>query len=45
MGLSESDLVELPLAFRTASVTDIPAVVALVESAYRGDASRKGWTT
>ena len=45
MGLSESDLVESPLAFRTASVTDIPAVVALVESAYRGDASRKGWTT
>ena len=24
---------------------DIPAIVALVESAYRGDSSRQGWTT
>jgi ribosomal protein S18 acetylase RimI-like enzyme len=33
------------LSFRTASVDDIPALIALVESAYRGDASRAGWTT
>jgi ribosomal protein S18 acetylase RimI-like enzyme len=33
------------LSFRDATHADIPAVVALVESAYRGDASRAGWTT
>ena len=33
------------LAFRSATHADIDAVVALVESAYRGDASRAGWTT
>ncbi len=33
------------LAFRDATVDDIPALVALVTSAYRGDASRAGWTT
>jgi ribosomal protein S18 acetylase RimI-like enzyme len=33
------------LLFTTASDDDVPAVVALVESAYRGDASRLGWTT
>jgi GNAT superfamily N-acetyltransferase len=33
------------LHFRTASLADIPAVVALVESAYRGDSSKVGWTT
>lgn len=32
-------------SYRTAAAGDIPAVVALVESAYRGDASRAGWTT
>ena len=31
--------------FRTATVDDIPALVALVTSAYRGDSSRAGWTT
>ncbi|RAP57486.1 GNAT family N-acetyltransferase [Oleiagrimonas sp. MCCC 1A03011] len=36
---------ELSLSFRAAQRTDIPAIVALVESAYRGDASRVGWTT
>jgi ribosomal protein S18 acetylase RimI-like enzyme len=30
---------------RHAVVGDVPAVVALVESAYRGDVSRSGWTT
>ena len=34
-----------PLSFRDAAIADIPAVVALVTSAYRGDASRAGWTT
>jgi GNAT superfamily N-acetyltransferase len=33
------------LAFRFATAADVPALVALVESAYRGDASRAGWTT
>lgn len=34
-----------PLEFRAATPRDVDAVVALVESAYRGDASREGWTT
>ena len=33
------------LQFRPAGAADIPAIVSLVESAYRGDASRAGWTT
>jgi len=33
------------LAFRWATAADVPAIVALVESAYRGEASRAGWTT
>ena len=33
------------LHFRAATEADVPAIVALVESAYRGDASRAGWTT
>jgi ribosomal protein S18 acetylase RimI-like enzyme len=33
------------LTFRDATGSDVPALVALVESAYRGDASRAGWTT
>ncbi|UQA96677.1 GNAT family N-acetyltransferase [Streptomyces halobius] len=33
------------LTFRTATVADIPGLVELVESAYRGDSSRAGWTT
>src|SRR5690606_7473291 len=31
--------------FRPATEADIPALVDLVTSAYRGDASRAGWTT
>ncbi|MGP4026489.1 GNAT family N-acetyltransferase [Actinomadura sp. 3N407] len=31
--------------FRMATAADVPALVALIESAYRGDASRAGWTT
>lgn len=34
-----------PLVFRAATAADIEAVAALTESAYRGDASRAGWTT
>lgn len=33
------------ITFRAASIADIPAIVALVQSAYRGDVSRQGWTT
>lgn len=33
------------LAFRDATAADVDALVALVESAYRGDSSRAGWTT
>lgn len=33
------------LTYRSAVEADVPALVALVESAYRGDASRGGWTT
>ena len=32
-------------SFRPATEADIPALVALVTSAYRGEASRAGWTT
>jgi len=31
--------------YRCATHGDIPALIALVTSAYRGDASRQGWTT
>lgn len=31
--------------YRLAVVADAPAIVALVNSAYRGDSSRAGWTT
>lgn len=33
------------IAFRHAQLSDIPSIVHLVESAYRGEASRAGWTT
>ena len=33
------------LTFRFAHAGDVAAVVALVESAYRGESSRAGWTT
>ncbi|GAA3865451.1 GNAT family N-acetyltransferase [Streptomyces sedi] len=33
------------LMFGIAGEADVPEVVALVESAYRGEASRAGWTT
>lgn len=31
--------------FRTATTEDVPSLVALIESAYRGTASHAGWTT
>lgn len=34
-----------PLAFRLATTQDIAPLAALVNSAYRGDSSRTGWTT
>ena len=33
------------LTFRHATHADIPAIVELVTAAYRGESSRKGWTT
>ncbi|MEP6899294.1 MAG: N-acetyltransferase [Rhodanobacter sp.] len=36
---------QIPLVFRTAQPADVGAIVALVESAYRGDSGRRGWTT
>jgi ribosomal protein S18 acetylase RimI-like enzyme len=35
----------LELTFRDATFTDVDTLVELIESAYRGDASRAGWTT
>ena len=31
--------------YRDATVADVPAIVGLVTCAYRGEASRVGWTT
>lgn len=33
------------LTFREATIADTPNILPLVRSAYRGDSSRKGWTT
>ncbi len=35
----------MTLSFRRAEQADVPAIVALVESTYRGEGSRVGWTT
>ena len=35
----------MTLTYRFAGETDVPAVVALIESAYRGETSRQGWTS
>jgi ribosomal protein S18 acetylase RimI-like enzyme len=35
----------MALSFRVAEPADVPALEALVQSAFRGDASRVGWTT
>jgi len=34
-----------PLVLRRATASDVPAIVILVERAYRGEPSRAGWTT
>ncbi len=36
---------DIALSFRIASLTDGEAIVRLVNSAYRGESSRDGWTT
>ena len=33
------------ISFRPAQLADIPAIVALVNSAYRGETGKQGWTT
>lgn len=33
------------LSFRLSEAVDLPAIVQLVNSAYRGESSRRGWTT
>ncbi|ALC24702.1 GNAT family N-acetyltransferase [Streptomyces pristinaespiralis] len=33
------------LTYRDAAEADVPALVALIESAYRGESSRAGWTS
>ncbi|WP_328559082.1 GNAT family N-acetyltransferase [Streptomyces coelicoflavus] len=39
------DTADSRLTYRDATDADVDALVALIESAYRGDASRAGWTT
>lgn len=36
---------DMSLQFRCATLSDISAITILVNSAYRGDSSRQGWTT
>lgn len=36
---------DLSLSFRVATAADVPAIVPLVESAYRGESGLLGWTT
>lgn len=43
--MSETSIETLPITCRAARSEDVDALLRLVESAYRGDASRKGWTT
>jgi ribosomal protein S18 acetylase RimI-like enzyme len=39
------DVPPVALTFRSAGLYDVPVLDSLVQSAYRGDASRAGWTT
>ncbi|MFF1547444.1 GNAT family N-acetyltransferase [Streptomyces sp. NPDC058291] len=39
------DTAATDLTFRDATAADVDDLVALIESAYRGDSSRAGWTT
>ena len=34
-----------PMSISHACIVDVPVLVALINSAYRGEASKKGWTT
>lgn len=43
--MSDPDGGAAELTFRPATTADVPHLVALVESAYRGESSRTGWTT
>jgi ribosomal protein S18 acetylase RimI-like enzyme len=43
--MDTADTTAAGLTFRDATDADVYALVALIESAYRGDASRTGWTT
>ena len=45
MTRTRHDLVPIGLAIRAATAAEAPALVALVNSAYRGDSSKAGWTT
>ena len=42
--VSDLDARTAELTFRTATSADVPVLVTLVESAYRGDSARLGWT-
>jgi ribosomal protein S18 acetylase RimI-like enzyme len=44
-GAQTSAVVPGALVFRAATLADVDPLVALVESAYRGDSSKQGWTT
>ncbi|MER7053532.1 MULTISPECIES: GNAT family N-acetyltransferase [unclassified Streptomyces] len=39
------DTTASPLTYRDATDADVDEIVALIESAYRGESSRAGWTT
>ncbi|MCB5180208.1 GNAT family N-acetyltransferase [Streptomyces antimicrobicus] len=43
--MDTADAPTAALTFRPAEEADVPALVELVESAYRGEGSRAGWTT
>lgn len=38
-------MTDMALTFRFADARDVPDIVGLVDSAYRGESSRAGWTT
>lgn len=44
VSLARMDIATQPV-FRSATAEDVPALVALIQSAYRGEDSRAGWTT
>jgi ribosomal protein S18 acetylase RimI-like enzyme len=44
-GRPRGPTMSVPVRFRRAVPADVPAIVALVESCYRGEPSRAGWTT